>query len=219
MSPRRDALETGQIYHIFSKSIAGFKIFRYDAEFVRIKSLLSYYKKERPSIKFSAFIELKNQKNFLQNNDSQRNDLIKIIAYCFMPTHIHIILKQLNDSGISHFMNNVLNSYTRYFNIKTKRKGPLWETRFKNVLVSTNEQLLHLTRYLHLNPVTANLVDKPQQWRYSSYQEFLGKIEEDEKICRYMDLLDIKYREYQKFVESQIDYQKELGINKALFIE
>jgi putative transposase len=79
-----------------------------------------------------------------------------------MPTHIHLVLRQLKDGGISKFMSNILNSYSRYFNIKHNRKGPLWEGRFRKVLVGSDEQLLHLTRYVHLNPVTACLVDKPK---------------------------------------------------------
>ncbi len=78
-----------------------------------------------------------------------------------MPTHIHLILKQLKEDGISAYMSKILNSYTCYFNRRTKRKGPLWESRFKRVEVTSDEQLLHLTRYIHLNPVTAHIVEEP----------------------------------------------------------
>ena len=70
-------------------------------------------------------------------------------------------------------MRRLLNSYTRYFNEKIKRKGPLWEGRFKKVLVNSDEQLLHLTRYVHLNPVSAGIVEKPEDWPCSSYREYI----------------------------------------------
>ena len=135
-----------------------------------------------------------------------------------MPTHIHLLLKQLIDNGISRYMKNLLDSYSKYFNIKHKRKGPLWESRFKNVLVKTDEQLLHLTRYLHLNPVTAYLVNSPEDWDYSSYGQYLdSKI--DYPFCDFSDVLKINPEEYEKFVNDRIDYQRSLAKIKELIIE
>ncbi len=162
-------------------------------------------------------METKNKEEFYQKHYVAKENLLEIIAYCCMPTHIHLILKQLKKGGISVFMSNVLNSYTRYFNNKTKRRGPLWESRFKNVEVTSDEQLLHLTRYVHLNPVTANLIEVPQAWNFSSYEEFLGEIKEG--ICNYSKFLDIDPDEYREFVNSQIDYQQELAKIKELCLE
>ncbi|MBU2265406.1 MAG: hypothetical protein KJ977_00005, partial [Candidatus Omnitrophica bacterium] len=121
--------------------------------------------------------------------------------------------------GISIFMGNVLNSYSRYFNIKHKRKGPLWQGRFRNALIANDEQLLHLTRYIHLNPVTAYLVDRPEQWFFSSYEEFTNNTEKLNKLCRYEDILDIHSKEYKKFVEGAISYQRELAQSKHLLFD
>jgi len=216
---REFPLVKGEIYHILSKSIAGFKIFRNDSEFTRIRNLVRYYEAEKPPLKFSAFMEIKNKEEFLQKHPAKKGNIVQIIAYCFMPTHLHLILKQLKDDGISIFMRNMLNSYTRYFNIKTKRKGPLWESRFKNIIVKTDEQLLHLTRYIHLNPATAYLVDRPKDWQFSSYKEFLGEVADKERMCDYSRVLDIKAQEYKKFVNSRIGYQRELAEMKKLFLE
>ena len=216
---RKFPLVKGEIYHIFSRSIAGFEIFRGNSEYQRIKSLLKYYKIDQPPLKFSAFMKIKDKEEFYQRHLTARKSLIDIIAYCFMPTHIHLILKQLKENGISTFMSNILNSYSRYFNIKTKRKGPLWESRFQSVSVETDEQLLHLTRYIHLNPATAYLVDKPQDWQFSSYKEFLREREEKERICNYPEVLDIEPRSYKEFVDSRIDYQRELAEIKRLFLD
>ena len=209
----------GEIYHVFSKSIAYFEIFRRDSEYERMKGLLKYYKIEKPPLRFSIFMEIKDKENFFRKHFTREGALINIITYCFMPTHIHLILKQLKKDGVSIFMRNTLNSYTRYFNIKTKRKGPLWESRFQNILVETDEQLLHLTRYIHLNPVTAHLVDRPQDWNFSSYREFLGEAEDKERICDYSEVLDIKPKDYEGFVNSQIDYQRKLAEIRKLFLE
>lgn len=217
MAARRFPLAKGEIYHIFSKSIAGFEIFRKDSEYERMRGLLKYYRFEKPPLRFSAFMEIKNKENFLQKYFTTKANLVDIIAYCLMPTHIHLTLKQLSENGISAFMSSVFNSYTRYFNLKTKRKGPLWESRFQGVLIKTDEQLLHLTRYIHLNPVTAYLVDKPQDWEFSSYKEYLQ--ENKEKICNHSEVLEIKPQNYKEFVNTQIDYQRELAENKKLFLD
>jgi len=220
---RKDPLISGEIYHIFSKSIAGFKIFNKDSEYLRMMATTRYYQMEDTRVKFSRFIKSENGENSfsacLHNDCLGKDRLVEIIAYCIMPTHLHLILKQLKDKGISTFMNNILNSYSRYFNTKHNRKGPLWESRFKNVLVRTNEQLLHLTRYIHLNPVTAYLVNKPQLWQASSYNEYLLNIDSKNKICKYDDVLDINPDSYRKFVEDRASYQRDLKEIKDLILE
>ena len=128
-----------------------------------------------------------------------------------MPTHIHLLMQQLEDNGISKFMNLLLKSYSKYFNEKYNRKGPLWEGRFKNVLVETNEQFLHLTRYIHLNPVTADLVNAPEEWKYSSYLEYLALIDKNKMICNFNSYLDMEATSYKKFVKDGISYEKVLA--------
>ena len=209
-------LVTGEIYHVFTKSIAGFRIFNDSAEFLRMIETIRYYQRKAQSIRLSRFNYLKDQDK-LEIDEGEK--LIEIIAYCLMPTHLHLVLKQLIDKGVSTGMNNILNSYSRYFNIRHNRKGPLWEGRFKRVLVKSDEQLLHLTRYVHLNPVTAYLVDKPTDWTASSYKEFIGKNNIEKRICEYKDILNIESDSYKDFVEDRISYQRELAKIKDLILE
>jgi len=213
---RKVSLVNGEIYHIFNKSIAKYKIFNIEKEFLRMVRLFSYYQQER-GMKFSQWIKKKKQSSKAKSLKGDK--LIDIIAYCVMPTHIHLVLKQLKDKGISVFMSQISNSYARYFNIKHKRKGPLWEKEFQNVLVSTDEQLLHLSRYIHLNPVTVSLVDKPEDWLFSSYKEFLGEVGEGDKFCSFEDILDITPKQYKTFVDDRISYQRELDEIKHLIME
>lgn len=145
--------------------------------------------------------------------------LVEILAFCLMPTHIHLILKQLTDRGISIFMQRSLNSYASYFNKKYKRSGPLWTGRFKNVLVESDEQLWHLTRYVHLNPSTAGLVDNPKDWNYSSYREYLGMVKSAQCLSYQKEMMDVLPSEYKKFVEDQINYQRELSLIKNLIVD
>lgn len=218
---RKIPLVNGEVYHVLNKSIAGYEIFNTQADYLRMMHLLRYYQKET-QIRFSDFILLKGAKigfnAYLAENNADKNDFVQIIAYCLMPTHFHLILKQLENDGISKFIGNILNSYTRYFNIKHKRRGPLWEAKFKNVLIENDEQILHLTRYLHSNPTTASLVKKPEQWFYSSYKEYLGTSGEL-ALCDYKDLIDIDPKSYRKFVNNRISYQRELAKIKAQMLD
>lgn len=171
----------------------------------------------------ARFLELNEETNpdineVLNDYLSEKTKSVDIIAYCLMPTHIHLIFKQLEDNGISRSVNNILNSYTRYFNIKHKRKGPLWESRFKSKRIESDEQLLHLSRYIHLNPVTAFLSDKPESWQYSSYKEFLG-IKETPTFCNFTNHINIFPADYKKFTEDRISYQRELAKIKDLLTE
>jgi putative transposase len=136
-----------------------------------------------------------------------------------MPTHIHIILEQLEDKGISKYMNLVLKSYSKYFNVKYNRRGPLWEGRFKNVSVETDEQFMHLTRYIHLNPTSSLLVDNPEDWEFSSYKEYAGILAEDKYMCDYYNFLDMDKAAYQAFVKDHVGYQRELEKIKHLLME
>jgi putative transposase len=210
-------LARGGFYHIYTKSIAGFNIFNNDNEFNRMRSVIKYYRAENPFLRFSEFLRFGKKEKEEDKEKKQPKRIVRILAYCLMPTHLHLILEQLEEKGISIFMSKILNSYTRYFNTKHRRKGPLWESRFKYVLVSSDEQLLHLTRYIHLNPVTAYLVEKPEDWEWSSYFQYLGRA--IDSICCLDRTLVIEPKEYQKFVEDRIGYQRELAKIKALIIE
>jgi len=154
---RQNPLVNDQIYHIYNRSIAKYAIFNSNQDFDRMHQPLNLYRHKSFTYKYSAFLNLTsgNQINIIQNLPN--NDLIvEIIAYCIMPTHLHLIIKQNVDGGIVKFMARILNSYSRYFNTKHQRTGPLWSGRFKNVLIENDEQLLHMSRYIHLNPTSAN---------------------------------------------------------------
>ena len=213
MPIRKVSLVNGEVYHICNKSIAGFKIFNDDKDYKRMMESISFYSAEKVPCKFSTYKILKN----IEFDPTKR--IVDIVAYCIMPTHIHLVLKQSNDNGIEKFVGLISNGYSKYFNIRHKRKGPLWEGRFKNVLMKDDEQLLHLTRYVHLNPVTALLVNDPGDWKYSSYNEYISAKTSDRGLCNFYELLKIDPVSYKKFVLDRINYQKQLAIIKEAILE
>lgn len=220
---RKDPLITDNVYHIFNKSIAGYNIFPSDNDYELFIQMIRFFSVNEnlprlPRFAMQAQKEDKSFEEFLSERISN-NFLVDIVAYIVMPTHFHLIIKQLEDDGISKFVKDFSGSYARRFNAQRKRKGFLWEDKFKNVPVTDDEQLIHLTRYLHLNATTAGLVEKPEQWIYSSYKEYIEPEKVDYPICKFDDLFDISPSKYRKFVEDQKDYQRELARIKKLTLE
>ncbi len=98
---------------------------------------------------------------------------LEIIAYCLMPTHYHILARSLTDD-LSTYMQPFVLSYTKAINKRHGRAGALFQGRFKVIHVNRETYLLHLSRYIHLNPVSARLVQRPEDWEFSSYRDFVG---------------------------------------------
>ena len=215
---RKIPLINGKYYHIFNRSIAKYLIFNDSSEYSRMVDIIGLFRFADFRQSYSNFIKLTPKcqaelKKPLQNSPV----LVEIIAYCLMPTHFHLILKQNIDNGITNYMARVQNSYSRYFNMTHKRKGPLWEGHFSNVLIESDELMFHVTRYIHLNPVTVKIVEQPEDWDYYSYKEYTKQ--SFLKICCFKDIINMKPSNYKKFVNDQIAYQRELSKIKHLLIE
>ena len=100
---------------------------------------------------------------------------LQLVSYCLMPNHFHVLVKQKEATTIDRFMNSLCTRYAMYFNKKYKRVGVLFQDHYKAVRVLTDEQFLHLSRYIHRNPFALTLQGAPlQSYEYSSYPDFLG---------------------------------------------
>lgn len=218
MGLRKIPLRNGQCYHIFTRSISKYVIFNNAREYDRIIQLINIQRFIDFDLPYSKFDRMKDESKFAlaESLKLTSKTYVDIITYCLMPTHIHLLLKQNINNGITKYMAKVLNSYSKYFNTKHKRKGPLFSDRFKNVLVDEDEQLLHLTRYIHLNPISAGIIKNPDEWNYSSYDEYINS---KENICKYKNILDIEPEEYKKFVLDHKNYQKNLSLIKNILID
>lgn len=124
---RKIPLVNLEYYHIFNRSIAGFKIFNESEDYFRMLDIISLFRFVDFKDNYANYLKLTKdlQKRIKQDLEKSSKKIVNIIAYCLMPTHPHLILKQNIDNGITNFMSRVLNSYSRYFNTKYHRKGPL----------------------------------------------------------------------------------------------
>ena len=202
-------------YHVFNKSIANFGIFSKSENGSRFIDSLDYYNNRKTKLSLSVYL----RKNSLDTNllIPKDNSIAKLISYCIMPDHYHLLVKIIHADKFSQYISNVENSFSRFFNIKTNRKGPLWQSRFKSVIIESNEHLLHVSRYIHLNPTTNYLVDNPEDWTLSSYKDFISN---EKYLKEYVKEISIdSCLDYKQFIEDNKDYQRKLKHIKKLMID
>lgn len=225
MPARKIPLVVDEIYHVVNRGVASQPIFQTVKDYKRFTEIFLYYQNKKTPLKYSRFVNLPNdeKEKILRDLKNQRNFLVEIIAFCLMPNHIHFLLKQSQEEGISEFMRNIANSYTKYFNLKSERFGPLFQGRFKAVRIETQEQLLHVSRYIHLNPFSGLVVRTFKElitYPYSSLAEYLGVSNITDPICvKEIILANFKKNSYKDFVLDQANYQKELQKIKHLVLE
>lgn len=212
MPSRIIPLSTGYYYHIYNRGSDRKPIFQNQRDYSRFIKTLKYYQLAGPKPKLSKFL------NSSLFKVDQNNKIVEILAYCLMPNHFHFLLKQIKDGGITEFVSKLSNSYTKYHNIKHGRVGPLLQGEFKAVFVESEEQLLHLSRYIHLNPVASLVVKNLNDYPWSSYKEYIS---ESSSICSKDDILSFfkSPTNYQQFVLDQISYAQELDRIKHLLVE
>ncbi len=204
----------GAYFHVYNKSIEGFRIFQNTTNIHRFLDILVYYNSLDITISYAHYRRSKNHgPTCIPTPSVPSNNMgVRYIAYCIMPTHYHLLIQPLKDLFISKYINDIENSYTRFLNTKIDRKGPLWVSRFSCKRVNTQEQMLHISRYIHLNPVTDYIVDKPEDWEFSSYSAYINN---PDILGKYVTELSIKDpAEYKGFVLNRKDYQRRLGLIK-----
>lgn len=224
MPYRKTPLVKDEIYHVFNRSVAHQPIFLTNKDYLRAYEVLSYYNNLNPPLRFSHFSRLSNsvKNEILEGLTKENQRIVQILAYCFMPNHFHFLIREIREKGITKFIRIFQNSYAKYFNTKTERNGSLFQSMFKAVRILTNEQLLHVVRYIHLNPVTAfilNDIKDLSTYLWSSYPIYINKQYSD--VVNTNEILGFfaSKEKFIKFTEDQIDYQRKLNTIKHLLFE
>lgn len=226
MPYRTTPLLTGQYYHIYNRGVNKQPIFYMQSDYLRAIEVCAYYRYSNPPVRYSYFIRLSHEekKRLLNTLENDHENLVIIVVYTLMPNHFHLIVKQIADEGVSQFISIWENSLTRFINTKHQRVGPLFQGPFKAVRVEDDNQLIHLSRYIHLNPYTSYIVksiDQLKNYPWSSYLEYINLAKTTRRLCNAEVILSaFKNREaYEEFVLDRADYQRELNRIKHLQIE
>lgn len=207
------------IYHIFNKTIYEQHIFDSDIYCSKFMQIVKYYRSDKANVSFSNIknYDLEYQKNLYKKILIKSYFNVEVLVFSLMPTHFHFMLQQKKNKGISIFMADVLNSFTRFFNIKNEKLGPLFIPRFKSRKISTDEEAKHVSRYIHLNHFSAGLIksiDELIKYPWTSLPEYLMN---KKGVCNtkfILDLFDGNKERYKKFIEDNADYQKSLELIK-----
>lgn len=221
MPQARFPLVTDHYYHILNRGVARQPMFKSRWDYKHGLSALSYYRFVEPPMKLSYFENLPNEgKEEIMRSMEEKEKYVEIVSFVFMPNHFHLLVKQTHDKGISKFISQFCNSYSRYFNTKYQRVGPLFQGRFKSILVETTEQLIHLSRYIHLNPVVSGVISENElfSYEYSSLQEYLNgnyKVVNPQIVLEQFKSIET----YKSFLTDHISYGKELERIKHLTLE
>ena len=212
--PSRNIIKTyveGGYYHIYNRGVEKRNIFLDEND---CKIFLHYIKLYLSPIEeiLKAYPDNVRIRRFTKLNLAKEVDL-----FCFslMPNHFHFLVKQKNKDGIIKFMRRLMTSYVMYFNKKNNRVGTLLQGRYKAINVDKDEYLLHLTRYIHLNPF--ELKSKNISFKnFSSYKYYLGTKQaswvKPEEILDYFSFKSKEYKisTYKSFVEDSLLNSKEI---------
>ena len=180
---RKDKLASNYIYHVYNRGVEKRILFKDKQDYSRFVKGLVIFNDTKAIDDFNdRFIKV-------LSGSHQREQIVDIFAFCLMPNHFHILLRQRADKGITEFMRKLGIGYVNYFNLKNERVGTLFQGKFKSVLISSDSQFLYIPHYIHLNPLdlifpdwrekkTINkkrAIDFLNNYEWSSYRDYIGE--------------------------------------------
>ena len=200
-------------YHLYNRGVNKGLIFLDDQDY---KTFLYYLKvylcSEELQVEYLKLYPSRKLKNYCER--------LKLLVYCLMPNHFHLLVWQKDAEAINYFMRSLTVKYAMYFNKKYKRIGPLFQGVYKAVRVTSAPQLIYLSKYIHRNPIGLTSGRVPEVYKYSSYQNYLGMFDQEwvkrEEILEYFSQTKLA-NSYKTFVE-EID-ERDLWMVKGFVIE
>lgn len=199
---KKPPFENNQIYHIYNRGVEKRPVFLEKNNYLRFSGNLFDFNNTVSVLPSNVRFMLRkpataNTDNLIHclevqllNSVMKRKPLVEILAFCLLPNHFHLLLRQLTDGGIVKFMQKLGTGYTNYFNQKYDRVGSLFQGRFKATLIQKESHFLYMPYYIHLNPLDLiesqwregkiNNVSKAikflENYRWSSFQDYIGKL-------------------------------------------
>jgi putative transposase len=214
MPSRRIVFVNKEIYHIYNKTIDHRNVFSANSLMSLFVELLWYYQQGNHALRFSHFqkLELLTKKKYWKTIILKSSPQVELLAYVLMPNHFHLLVKQKQKMGIVYYLSQILNSFTRGYNNYHQRLGPIFLPRFKAKIILSSEQLLHTSRYIHLNPYSSAIVNNLEslkQYPFSSLLEYL----QTPRICQTNTILshfNLEQDKYWEFLTNNALHQKDL---------
>jgi len=200
MPRRKEKITNDGVYHVILRALDNNLIFKDVNDYYR--GIFSIYElnnfnpvtiqaRRKSRIAFKKSLKKDRARGSIQFKEIDKRDrLVDVLAFCFMPNHIHLLLKQITDDGISKFMQKVGGGYGMYFNKKYKRKGHVFQDTFKSIYIKDDRQFIVVASYIFTNPVALiesgwkekgirkhsvkMVVDFLEEYKWSSYLDCIG---------------------------------------------
>ena len=220
---RKFKFSEGEYYHVYNRGVDKRDIFLVGDDSRRFQKLLYVANSTKG-------VEMRIVKNLPLEKIEIGEKIVAVGAYCLMPNHFHILMKEITQGGISSFMSKLSTGYSMYFNTVNKRSGALFQGAFKAEHVDNDEYLKYLYSYIHLNPV--KLIDPTwkelgicdvkktrtylENYHSSSYLDYLG-VDRDQKLIlsksEFPDYFD-KPKDFQEYVDDWLEFIKNGDVNR-----
>lgn len=235
MSLRKEELINKEIYHVVVRGVGDSLIFKDKDDYYRAVFSLYEFNNTKP-----VTIQRQRQKRANRGPSStdsirtEREKLVEILAFCLMPNHIHLLLRQVEDEGITKFMRKLGTGYAGYFNRKYDRKGYVFQGRFRSQIVQDDNYLKIVFVYIHVNPISLlepgwkeKGIEEPERaiqflenYQWSSYSDYLKKKNFPSVTDRKFLLEVLEGKENCKeFIENWMVYKNEISNFKDLILE
>ena len=169
----------GGLYHVITRGVDRQDIFHDEQDHARFVALLGLQKSKLP---------------------------FYLYAYCLMTNHIHLLIERMTDD-VGRIMQRVLTGYAQYYNRRYRRSGHVLQGRHKAILCQSDAYLTELVRYIHLNPVRAKMVERPEEYPYSSHRAYLGTeaaamVDVDPVLRHFGPKKDVARERFAQFVDA-----------------
>ena len=219
----REKFSTNEIYHIYNRGVDKREIFAEDGDKFRFVHNLYELNDKNPALDFR---KQTTEVRLPQIKREPRKMLVEILAFCLMPNHYHLFLKQIKDRGVTEFMRKLGTGYTNYFNQKYARSGVLFQGKFKSVRVEKEVHFNYLPLYIHLNPLDLiesgwrqgsmenfeKAINFLESYRWSSFLDYIGK-KNFSSVTQRNFLLEIFGGEM-KYKKEMIKWLKDMDLNE-----
>ncbi len=241
MPIRKEQFANNEIYHVILRGLDDNLIFKDINDYYRgVFSIYEFNNANPVSIKrrretrerFKKSVRERVSDNIIENDN--RDKLVEVLVFCFMPNHIHLLVKQLKEDGITKFMRKIGAGYAGYFNRKYKRKGYVFQNRFRSVYIKDDNQLRTIFNYIHMNPASLiepgwkengikdmnNVIEFLENYKWSSYQDYVDaknfpSVTERKFLLEFLGGID----GCKLTIEDWVKYKKELICSQNLLLE
>ena len=209
---RKDKLVSDNIYHVYNRGVEKRSLFADNYDYTRFINGLIIFNDTKP------VVNPKQRVKDIKSGNHKRKQMVDVLAFCLMPNHYHLLLRQRVNGGITEFMRKLGGGYVNYFNLKHQRVGTLFQGKFKSVLIDDESQFTYIPFYIHLNPLDMHCSDWRDKgvgdskkainfldnYKWSSHSDYIGQ--SDFSLILQKDFLSENFGEAPEYMKAFCDF-------------